>query len=164
MARTYTAWLANDRVQVALGMVIAVVAVAATIAAAAAVNVVVLEASTVTATVWGWAFGAMTIMFAPKYLGGGLNRLFRYLNALAESSEDVPTDASDTRGAVQLVDVVLTLFVLASTIALAPTIYHFIGLASAEADPFSSLLLQLVVPMLFIGLMISVGISARRGT
>ncbi|QLD84612.1 hypothetical protein HWV23_02430 [Natronomonas halophila] len=70
----------------------------------------------------------------------------------------------DTRGAVQLTDVVLTLFVLVATISLAPTIYHFIGMVSAEADPFSSLLLQLVVPALFIGLILSVGVSARRGT
>lgn len=70
----------------------------------------------------------------------------------------------DTRGAVQLVDVVLTFFTLVPIIVLAPVFYKFTGMASSEADPFSSLLLQLVLPMLIIALIISVGVSARRGS
>jgi len=67
------------------------------------------------------------------------------------------------RGAIQLVDVVLTMFVLVGIIALAPIFYKFTGMVSAQADPFSGLLLQLVLPMLIIALLISVGVSARRG-
>lgn len=67
------------------------------------------------------------------------------------------------RGAVQLVDAVLTFFVLVTIIVLAPIFYHFVGMVSAEADPFSSLLLQLTLPFLLLALVLSVGISARRG-
>jgi hypothetical protein len=35
-------------------------------------------------------------------------------------------------------------------------------MVSAEADPFSALLLQLVIPLLFIFLLFSVGRSAQR--
>lgn len=66
------------------------------------------------------------------------------------------------RAAVNLVDAVMTFFVLAGILTLAPIFYRFIDMAAAEADPFSSLLLQLVVPLLFITLLLSVGVSARR--
>lgn len=81
------------------------------------------------------------------------------MSDMSPPETDRPTD---TRGAVQLVDVVLTFFVLVSIIVLAPVFYRFIGMVSAEADPFSGLLLQLMVPLLIIGLIVSVGVSARR--
>lgn len=65
------------------------------------------------------------------------------------------------RAAVNLGTVVMTFFVLVGLLALAPIFYRFIDMATASADPFSSLLLQLVVPLLFIALIISVGVSAR---
>ena len=69
---------------------------------------------------------------------------------------------STDRAVVNLVDVFLTLFVLAGLLVLAPYYYEFIDMVSAEADPFSSLLLQLIVPIMFIALIVSVGVSARR--
>lgn len=69
----------------------------------------------------------------------------------------------DDRGAVRLADVSLTFVVLVALLALAPVFATFIGMVSAEADPFSSLLLQLVIPLLFIFLLFSVGRSAQRG-
>lgn len=70
----------------------------------------------------------------------------------------------DTRALIQLSDVILTFFTLVGIIATAPFWYKFIGMVAAEADPFSSLLLQLMVPLLIIALIISVGVSARRGS
>lgn len=69
----------------------------------------------------------------------------------------------DTRAAVQLVDAFLTFFVLVAILALAPFFNKFTNMVAAEADPFSSLLLRLFVPMLLIALIMSVGVSAKRG-
>ena len=69
----------------------------------------------------------------------------------------------DNRGRVQLVDALMSFFVLVALIALAPQFYRFTGMASDSADPFSSLLLQLVMPTIIIGLMLSIGVSAVRG-
>lgn len=66
------------------------------------------------------------------------------------------------RAQVTLVDITTAFFVLVAVIALAPFFYKFIDMVSGEVDPFSGLILQLVVPVLFIGLIISVGVSARR--
>lgn len=69
----------------------------------------------------------------------------------------------DTRAAVQLVDGIMTFVVLVGIIALSPVFYKFIGMVDGNADPFSSLLLQLVLPLLLLALILSVGVSARRG-
>lgn len=70
----------------------------------------------------------------------------------------------DDRAAVQLVDVALTFFVFVALMVLSPYFYHFIGMAAAEADPFTSVLMRLVVPLLFAALIASVGVSARGGS
>lgn len=67
------------------------------------------------------------------------------------------------RAQVQLVDAVVGLLVLVSIMALAPLMYNFTDMVVAEADPFSSLLLRLVLPLLIIGFVVSIGVSARRG-
>lgn len=67
------------------------------------------------------------------------------------------------RGKVNLVTVMMTFFVLVAIIALAPTIYKFIGMVSSVADPFTALLLQLAVPLLLLALILSVGKSAVGG-
>lgn len=66
------------------------------------------------------------------------------------------------RGAVRLSDVVLTFFGVVSLLALAPVLTKFTSMVTAEADPFSSLLLGLVMPAIIIGILLSVGVSARR--
>jgi hypothetical protein len=68
----------------------------------------------------------------------------------------------DDRARLQMTDVLLTVFVLVAIIVTAPFWYKFIGMVSAEADPFTSLVLQLVVPILLVGLIVSAGVSARR--
>lgn len=67
------------------------------------------------------------------------------------------------RGRVQLVDVIMGVVVLVAVLVMAPWLYEFIGMMAGEADPFSRLVLQLLVPSLLIAVVISVGVSARRG-
>lgn len=69
----------------------------------------------------------------------------------------------DSRASVSLVDVFLVVAVLVTLAVLAPTYYKFIGMVTDAADPFSALLLQLFPPALVLGLILSVGVSARRG-
>lgn len=69
---------------------------------------------------------------------------------------------SGTRAAVQLVDVIMMLTVLIGLIVTAPFYYKFVGMVSAEADPFSSLLLQLILPLMMLVAIMSIGVSARR--
>lgn len=68
------------------------------------------------------------------------------------------------RGQMQLVDVAMMTFILIGLIVLAPIFYTFIGMIDDSADPFSSLILKLVVPTLIILLIISVGLQSRRNT
>jgi len=67
------------------------------------------------------------------------------------------------RGAIQMVDAILTFFVLVSIIALGPYFMQFSGMLRSYADPFSALLLSLFVPFLLIALIYSIGVSAKRG-
>jgi hypothetical protein len=69
----------------------------------------------------------------------------------------------DDRAKLQLVDAILSFAVFVSIMVLAPFFYRFVDMASNEADPFSSLLLQLTLPLLLISLLLSIGVSARRG-
>jgi hypothetical protein len=66
------------------------------------------------------------------------------------------------RAAVRLSDVVLTFFGMVTLLALAPVFGQFTTMVTTTADPFSSLLLRLVVPAVIIGILLSVGVSARR--
>lgn len=66
-----------------------------------------------------------------------------------------------TRGVVNVVDIILGLVVLIAIMVTAPYWYKFTDMAAAEADPLSTLLLQLIVPTLVVGLLISMGVSAR---
>lgn len=71
-------------------------------------------------------------------------------------------DRLPERGQIHLVDIVMTFFLVVAIIVLAPFFYEFTDMVSTEADPFSALLLELVLPILVIALIISVGISAKR--
>lgn len=66
------------------------------------------------------------------------------------------------RGQTSIVDIVLAFLVLVAILVTAPFWYEFIGIISADADPFSQLLLQLAFPILLLALVVSVGVSARR--
>lgn len=64
--------------------------------------------------------------------------------------------------AIQLTDAILGLVVLISIIVLAPVIFEFQSMIESVADPLSSLIFTLVVPLFIIALIISIGVSARR--
>lgn len=66
------------------------------------------------------------------------------------------------RGAVSLTDVIVAAAVIIAVIGITPVYYDLIAPVSAEADAFSALMLQLIVPSLFLGIIISIGVSARR--
>jgi len=70
---------------------------------------------------------------------------------------------TQTRGQIQLVDVMMTFFVLVAILATAPFWSEFQSMVMPHADGLSELLLQLSLPLLFLGLIVSVGVSARRG-
>lgn len=63
---------------------------------------------------------------------------------------------------VQLTDVVIAAMVTVATYAVGPVYYDLIATITVDADPLSELMLELVVPFLFLGIVISVGVSARR--
>jgi len=67
------------------------------------------------------------------------------------------------RAQVQLTDVALSLFVLVSLIVLFPVYDQFIQQIAGSAGPFTTLLLRLLYPTFILGLVLSVGVSARRG-
>jgi len=69
----------------------------------------------------------------------------------------------DDRAKLQLVDAILSFAVFVSIMVLAPFFYKFVEMGASSADPFSSLLLQLTLPLLLISLLLSIGVSARRG-
>lgn len=68
---------------------------------------------------------------------------------------------TDTRAAISYVDVVLTFAVLVMIAAVAPMIFNIYDMVKGVADPLTVALLALVVPMLIIGLIISMGVAAR---
>jgi len=74
-----------------------------------------------------------------------------------------PDTPTQTRGQIQLVDVMMTFFVLVAILATAPFWSEFQSMVMPHADGLSELLLQLSLPLLFLGLIVSVGVSARRG-
>jgi hypothetical protein len=70
-----------------------------------------------------------------------------------------PTD----RAQMQLVDAVVAFFVLVALVAVSPILVGMIGSLTGVVDGFTRLLFQLFVPAVFIGLLLSLGVSARRG-
>lgn len=70
---------------------------------------------------------------------------------------------SRDRAQLQIPDMVLSFVVLVAMLVTAPWQYKFIGMVSSQADPFTALLLQLVPPFFILALLISIGMSARRG-
>lgn len=67
----------------------------------------------------------------------------------------------DDRGAIQLVDVFMSFYMLVGLVSLIPLWYKFTDMAANASSPLVALLLQLFVPLILIALIVSVGISAR---
>jgi hypothetical protein len=66
------------------------------------------------------------------------------------------------RGRIQIPDVLIGGAVSIALLGAAPAYQAVIGDITAEAGPLSELLLELVVPFMFIGVIVSLGVSARR--
>lgn len=64
--------------------------------------------------------------------------------------------------ALQLTDAILSFVMLVAIVVLAPVIFEFTAMVQTEADPLSSMILSLVIPLFIVALIISVGVSARR--
>lgn len=73
----------------------------------------------------------------------------------------IPKLTRDTRGRVQYVDVILAFATLVSFTAVAPWVYGAIDMGASNLPPLSSTLLQLILPVMVIGMLVSLGISAR---
>lgn len=67
----------------------------------------------------------------------------------------------DNRGRIGYVDVVIGFATLVAFAAVAPWVYEVVAIARNSVDPLSGVLLQLFVPLLLIGLILSMGVSAR---
>lgn len=59
-------------------------------------------------------------------------------------------------------DVVVGAATFAAVVGVAPAIYEVAGPLGSAGDPLSALLLELLVPALLIGIIVSLGVSAAR--
>jgi len=67
-----------------------------------------------------------------------------------------------SRAEVQMADVLMTLVIIVFMVVTAPIWWRFTGMVTAEADPLTSLLLELLIPLILVAVMASVAVSARR--
>lgn len=72
-----------------------------------------------------------------------------------------PTLPDDDRAAMSYVDVILTFSVLVMIAVVAPMIFNIYEMVQGVADPLTVALIALLVPMLIIGLVVSMGVAAR---
>jgi len=64
--------------------------------------------------------------------------------------------------ALTITDGIITFVTMVALLALSPIFFEFATIVRAEADPLSGLILSIVVPLFFVAILISVGVSARR--
>lgn len=67
----------------------------------------------------------------------------------------------DTRARISMVDVIMTFVVLVGLVGIAPWLYDLVDMLQGPADPLTGTLLALMIPLLFIALILSMGVSAR---
>lgn len=68
----------------------------------------------------------------------------------------------DGRARIHVTDVVMAAVVTIVSLALSPVYYDLVDTITAHAGPLGTVLLELVVPFLYLGIIISVGVSAMR--
>jgi hypothetical protein len=68
---------------------------------------------------------------------------------------------ADERGQVNIPDVFTSFYLLVGLIALTPVLYTMGSWAADAADPFTGLLIQAFIPLLYLAVIAGVGISAR---
>jgi len=64
--------------------------------------------------------------------------------------------------ALTITDGIITFVTMVALLALSPIFFEFATIVRGEADPLSGLILSIVVPLFFVAILISVGVSARR--
>ena len=64
--------------------------------------------------------------------------------------------------ALTITDGIITFITMVALLALSPIFFEFATIVQNEADPLSGLILSIVVPLFFVAILISVGVSARR--
>lgn len=67
----------------------------------------------------------------------------------------------DRRARIGYVDFILTFATLVAFGTVAPWVLTSIGMLQNEVDPLTSVLIQLVLPLILIGMIYSLGVSAR---
>lgn len=67
----------------------------------------------------------------------------------------------DGRGKISYVDVVMSFSVLVVLVGVAPWLWQIIGMINSQVDPLTGALLTLFLPLIFVGLLLSMGVSAR---
>jgi hypothetical protein len=68
----------------------------------------------------------------------------------------------DRRARIGYVDVVLAFATFVAFATISDWIFNIISMLRAEVDPLTSVLVGLLVPMLLIGILYSVGVSAKQ--
>lgn len=71
------------------------------------------------------------------------------------------TLGTDGRAKVGYTDVVMTFAAMVGFLVVAPYIFRAVTLVQSNADPLTGVLVALVAPLLLIGLIVSIGVSAR---
>lgn len=71
------------------------------------------------------------------------------------------TPHRDERAKVGYTDVVMTFAATVGYVIVAPYIYRAVTLTQSAADPLTGVLVALVPPLLLLGLIVSIGVSAR---
>jgi hypothetical protein len=69
-------------------------------------------------------------------------------------------DNSD-RARISYVDVMMSFGVIVALVGVSPWLWNIIQSLQAAVDPLSGTLLALFIPLLFLALIISIGVSAR---
>jgi len=72
-----------------------------------------------------------------------------------------PPLGSDERGRVSYVDIVMGFASIVTLMVTLPWQFEFLRMLQAEVDPLTGVLLALFVPLVFISLLFSIGVSAR---
>lgn len=67
----------------------------------------------------------------------------------------------DGRGKISYVDVVMSFSVLVVLVGVAPWLWQIVGMINSQVDPLTGALLTLFLPLIFVGLLLSMGVSAR---
>jgi len=73
--------------------------------------------------------------------------------------QGIPTP--ETRAKISLVDAVMTFAVLVVLVGVSPWLWQMIGMIQAETDALTGVLLGLILPLMFVALLLSMGVSAR---